>query len=163
MQNFFQVCAAETRASFVEKQRLGIIYHRMLSKQKLKPDEQRFFSEVSRRFGAHHNRTPEVLNCAAWGAGILPAGERKVFADTQEEVDDIWPEEQVRAPVDAIETYSDSQNSCDTLPGFADAEADSRSDDTNYLAEHNTEFFLRDLRCNHLLAAMFLYGMLRHL
>ena len=35
----------------------------------------------------------------------------EVFVDAPEEVDDIWPEALFRTPVDAIETYSDAQNS----------------------------------------------------
>ena len=50
----------------------------------------------------HRSQPSEELHRAVWGAGSLPAGEREVL-DTQEEVEDIWPEEQVRTPADAIE------------------------------------------------------------
>ena len=89
----------------------------MLSKQKLISNDQRFFFVVSRRFGKNYPQTSDVLHCAAWGVGILPAGEREVFADAQEEVDDIWPE---------FEIYPDVQNSY----FFAEVEADPRADDT---------------------------------
>ena len=56
----------------------------------------------------HHNQTSEVLNCAAWEAGIFPAGEREVFAHTQEEVEAIGLEEQATSGdfLDALEPES---------------------------------------------------------
>ena len=47
----------------------------------------------------------------------------------QEEVEDIWPEEQGRALFDASEIYSDAQNSRSSTSDLTQAEADSREDE----------------------------------
>ena len=116
MKKFFQVCAEERRASSLEKQRLGIIYHKMLSKQKLQSNDQRFFFALARRFCLHHNQTSEVLNCAAWEAGIFPAGEREVFAHTQEEVEAIGLEEQATSGISSTPSNQKAQRSLHRQP-----------------------------------------------
>ena len=98
MTQFFQICADESRASFSEKQRLGVVYHKMLCKKALTSDDQRFFSNISKIFSPHRTKSvpsavqaalPSVLELGAFAAGTdhfvadTPAPTTNTLLDTQ--------------------------------------------------------------------------------
>jgi len=98
MTQFFQICADESRASFSEKQRLGVVYHKMLCKKALTSDDQRFFSKISKIFSPHRTQSvpsavqaalPSVLELGAFAAGTdhfvadTPAPTTDTLLDTQ--------------------------------------------------------------------------------
>ena len=98
MTQFFQICADESRASFSEKQRLGVVYHKMLCKKALTSDDQRFFSNISKIFSPHRTQSvpsavqaalPSVLELGAFAAGTdhfvadTPAPTTDTLLDTQ--------------------------------------------------------------------------------